>query len=103
MSPDLSIPVLWVENGGQPLAGRLDLLNDRIHLEGGSRADRRTRDVAFAEIASVRLARDSGHRIAGRAAIVLSLVGGGLLSLVGFERPGTQTELLHLLEAVLAL
>jgi hypothetical protein len=102
MALELSVPVIWVEDGAAPLAGRLDLYGDRIHLDGGSRDDRRRRDVPFAQIASVRLARENGDRIKGRVAIVLSLVGGGLLSFVGLDRPGTQLELLHRLETVLS-
>src|SRR5439155_2279866 len=95
MELELSVPVIWVEDGGAPLAGRLDLYADRIHLDGGSRDERRTRDLRLAEVGSVRMARGNGDRIGGRAAIVLSLAGGGTLSLVGFDRPGTQLELLH--------
>jgi hypothetical protein len=93
MEPDLSVPVIWVEDGGAPSAGRLDLHADRLHLDGGPAADRRLRDVAYAEIESVRVGRANRDRIKGRQAIVLALAGGATLSFAGFGRPGTLLEI----------
>jgi len=101
MEPDLSIPVIWLEHGGSPLAGRLDVDADGLHLDGGSRDDRRMRDLPFAEIASARIGRSNGDRINGRPAIVLELAKGRPISFVGFDRPGTLLELLHRLEAAI--
>ena len=98
---ELSIPVIWTEDGGSPLAGRLDLHPDRLHFDGGSRDTRRALDLPYTEIASARIGRTRGDRINGRAAMVLALVGGGTLSFVGFDRPGTLVELLHRVEQML--
>jgi hypothetical protein len=98
MEPELSIPVIWAENGASPLAGRLDVHADRLHLDGGSRAARRTRDVDYDEIVSARIGRATTDRMNGRPAIVLELARGRRLSFVGFDRPGTLVELLHRVE-----
>jgi hypothetical protein len=99
MQPELSVPVIWVEDGSTPLADRLDLFSDRLHLDGGVREDRRTRDVHLAEVGSVRMGRAIGDRINGRQAIALALAGGATLSLAAFAGPGTLLELAHRLEA----
>ena len=99
MQPELSVPVIWVEDGGAPQAGRLDLFSDRLHLDGGYRENRRTRDGPLADVGEVRMGRTIGDRINGRQAIVLALAGGATLSLAAFARPGTLLELAHRLEA----
>jgi hypothetical protein len=98
MQPELSIPVIWTADGAAPLAGRLDVYGDRLHLDGGGRDSRQQRDVRFDEIASARIGRENGDRINGRAAMVLDLADGGRLSFAGFDRPGTLGELLHRIE-----
>jgi hypothetical protein len=99
MVAELSLPVLWVEDDGPPLAGRIDLYGDRLHLDGGSRADRRTRDVAYAEISSLRIGRNGHDRIAGRRAVVLALCDGRTISFVDFDRQGDALDVAHRLEA----
>ena len=98
MQPELSIPVIWTEDGDALLAGRLDVFADRLHLDGGSRESRAQLDIRYDEIASARIARENGDRINGRAAMVLERRAGGTLSVVGFDRPGTLLELLHRVE-----
>ena len=98
MHPELSIPVIWAEDGGSPLAGRLDVHADRLHLDGGSRSARETRDVPYASIASARIGRTLGDRVNGRRAMLIGLRAGGTISIVGFDRPGTLAELLGQLQ-----
>ena len=98
MQPELSIPVIWTEDGGPPLAGRLDLYDDRLHLDGGSRAAHALRDVRYDEITSARIGRDNGDRINGRIAMILALTAGGTVSFAGLDRPGTLAEVLHRVE-----
>ena len=98
-TPELSIPVIWTADSGAPLAGRLDVYADRLHLDGGSRDRREQRDVRFDEIASMRMGRDNGDRIHGRTALVLALDGGGTVAVASFDRPGTIAELQHRIEA----
>ena len=95
---ELSIPVIWAEDGASPSAGRLDVRADRLSLDGGVRGDRRMRELLYAEIVGARMGRDGTDRMNGRAAIVLELAGGSTLSFVGFDRPGTLTELLGQLQ-----
>lgn len=96
--PELSLPVIWTEDGGPPLAGRIDLYTDRLHVDGGMRDARRTLDIPYGDVASVRLGRDGTERVGGRRTAVLALRAGGSLSFVGFDRPGTLLELVHRLE-----
>jgi hypothetical protein len=95
---DLSIPVIWVEDGAEPLPGRLDVSPSGLHLDGGSRESRRTRDLGFIDILSFRIGRSLDERIRGRAAVVLALAGGGSLSFIAFDRPGAVRELAERLE-----
>jgi hypothetical protein len=98
MEAELSVPVIWLENGGPPQAGRADLTADGVRFDGGSRADRRALDVAYADIASVRIGRNGPDRIDGRRAVVLELRAGGEVSFVAFDRPGAALELAHRVE-----
>ena len=101
MEPHLSIPVIWAEDGGSPLAGRLDVDADGLHLDGGSRSARSIRDLAYADIASARIGRNDGDRMNGRPAMLLQLIAGGTLSVVSFDRPGALVELLHRVEQLI--
>jgi len=93
MAPELSIPVLWAVDGGPHVAGRLDLYGDRLHLDGGSRDDRRSREIGAGEILAVRIGREDEERIGGRAVLVVELRGGGAVSFTGFQTPGALHEL----------
>lgn len=100
MARELSIPVLWAVDGGPHVAGRLDLFSNRLHLDGGSRKDRRTRDIDGGEIAAVRIGREDVERIGGRAVLVVELRGGGSVSFTGFQTPGALHELAERLGAM---
>jgi hypothetical protein len=100
MTPALSIPVLWSAGGGPHVAGRLDLYSDRLHLDGGSRDDRRTREIGADEIAAVRIGRAGVERIVGRTVLVVQLHDGSVVSFTGFQTPGTIHELAERLEAM---
>jgi hypothetical protein len=95
---ELSLPVIWVENGGTLLAGRLDVTEDGLRLDGGSRHARRTLDVPFDEVASFRIGRGDGDRIGGRRCLIVELVHGARVSVAAFDRPGAEAELLERLE-----
>lgn len=98
MQPELSIPVVWREDGGSPFPGRLDVHGDHLEFDGGVRDARRARVLRFGEIASARIGRADGDRINGRPAIVLGLADGRRLSFAGFDRPGALAEVLHRVE-----
>lgn len=93
------MPVIWVQDGGPPQAGRVDLTAGGVHLDGGSREDRRTVDLRYSEIASVRIGRNGSDRINGQRAVVLGLHSGANVSFVALEQPGAVLELAHRLEA----
>jgi hypothetical protein len=98
MEAELSVPVIWVQDDGPTLAGRADLTAAGVHLDGGSRDDRRTLDLLYADIASVRVGRNGSDRIDGQRAVVLELVAGGTVSFAAFDRPGSVLELAHRVE-----
>ncbi|MES1248716.1 MAG: hypothetical protein ABUS54_13695 [Actinomycetota bacterium] len=98
MQSELSIPVIWTEDGTPALAGRLDVLRDHLHFEGGVRERRRSVDLPFREIATARMGRATDERVNGRPAIVLALAGGGSVAFAGFGRPGALVEILHQIE-----
>jgi hypothetical protein len=101
VAPELSIPVLWAMGGGPHVAGRLDLYPDRLHLDGGSRDDRRTREIDGDEIAAVRIGRTDGERIGGRTVLVVELRDDSTVSFTGFQTLGTLHELAERLEALI--
>lgn len=90
---DLSIPVLWSEEGCDSCAGRLDVDRDGVLLEGGPSQRRQTRAIPFCEIASVRVERGPGGR-----SVVIELRSGESLSVCAFERPGALHELAQRLQ-----
>jgi hypothetical protein len=100
MAPELSIPVLWAEDGAPHVAGRLDLYPDRLHLEGGTREDHRTKEIGGDEIAAVRIGRTDDERIGGRAVLVVELRDHSTVSFTGFQTVGTLHELAERLEAL---
>jgi len=100
MAPELSIPVLWSVDRAPHVAGRIDLYRDRLHLDGGSRDDRRTLDVDGADVAAVRIGREGGDRIGGRAVLLVELRDGAVLSVAGLQTAGTLHELAERIEAM---
>lgn len=101
MRPELSLPVIWTDNGNAPLTGRLELAGTRLQLVGGSRDEDRSRGLEVADIASTRLGRSADERIRGRLTLVLELRDGGTIRLAGFERPGALRELADRLQAAI--
>ena len=98
MAGALSLPVVWSEDGGPPLPGRLDLTADSLHLSGGSRDEPRTRTIALADVAAVRIARGAHERLTDRAALVIELRDGRRISVAGIDRPGSLHELAERLQ-----
>lgn len=103
MAGALSLPVVWTENGGPALPGRLDLTAESLRLSGGSRDEPRTRTIAFADVAAVRIARAAHERMTDRAALVVELRDGTRISIAGIDRPGTLHELAERLQRAVHL
>src|ERR1700687_5408825 len=92
MRPEVSLPIVWTENGSAARPGRLELAGTRLRLLGGSRDAEETRELELREIAATRLGRTPEERIGGRLTLVVELRGGGSIRIAGFERPGAMRE-----------
>jgi hypothetical protein len=99
MRSDLSLPVLWSEDGATAFPGRLELSGGHLHLVGGSHGAERTRDVDVRDIASTRLGRTAAERIGARLTLVVELRDGESLRIAGYERPGAMRDLADRLHA----
>lgn len=93
MRPELSLPVVWTEDGTTLLPGRLELVGTTLRLAGGSHGSERTREVERRDIAATRLGRSVDERIGGRLTLVVELRDGGTLRIAGFEQPGAMRDL----------
>jgi hypothetical protein len=94
-----ALAVVWC-NGttGAPTIGRLEMLPDRLHLEGSRGGKWVTEDVPLTEIARTHIARYARQRIGGRQTLVLDRVGAqGALLIASVFGVGALTELLELL------
>jgi hypothetical protein len=103
MAGALSLPVVWSEDGGPASPGRLDLTADSLLFSGGSRDEPRTRTIALAEVAAVRIARGAGERLGERAALIVELRDGSRVSIADIHRPGTLHELAERLQRTVRL
>jgi hypothetical protein len=102
MRPEVSLPVVWSEDGSPAVPGRLELAGSELRFAGGTRDAEHRRSIPVSEIASTRLGRNSAERIGGRLTLVLELRTGGAIRVAGFERPGALRELADRLQAALA-
>jgi hypothetical protein len=100
MRPDVSLPVVWTDDGTHLIPGALELSGTTLTLTGGSREREERRELDLADIASTRLARSHGERVAGRMTLVIELRAGGWIRVAGFERPGSVLELADRLHPV---
>jgi superfamily II helicase len=87
--------VLWSEAAGPVRAGKLELGEDAIRLEGAA-----ARTIPYNEIAGLRVARGLAERIQGRPSLVIDLAGGGKLRIGSLAGPGTLHELAEKLLAL---
>jgi hypothetical protein len=101
MRPEVSLPVVWTEDGTTAHPGRLELAGRRVRLLGGSHDAEQMRELELHEIAATRLGRTPQERIGGRLTLVLELRDGGAIRIAGFERPGALRELADRLQSAL--
>jgi len=95
-----SLSVLWSEDGGPARPGRLDVSTEGVTLAGGSRVEPCQREIALAEIDSVRIGRRQHERLSGRAAVVVALRDGSAVSIASLSAAGTLRELAERLWAL---
>jgi hypothetical protein len=100
MGWDLSLPVMWSEQGDQARPGRLDLSASSLHFSGGSRDGAYDRRFEMTEIARAYIGRTALKRIGDRATLVLELHDGRTLRIAGVERPGAVRELAERLQQI---
>jgi hypothetical protein len=101
MRPEVSLPVVWTEDGSAAHPGRLELTGQHLSLIGGSRDAEQVRELELREIAATWLGRTAQERIGGRLTLVVELLSGGSIRIAGFERPGAMRELADHLQAAL--
>jgi len=92
--------VLWSEDGSPARPGRLDVSRGGLALAGGSKLEPERREIPLAAICSVRIGRRLHERLAGRAALVLSLRDGATLAISSLSGAGTLHELAERLWAL---
>lgn len=66
-----SYPVVWSEQDGPPVTGRLTTLPDELRLEGAAEGRLVTRAFPRDELAGVRIGRTPADRLGNRATIVV--------------------------------
>jgi len=88
---------LW-DDGGTPLAGRIDLGPKALVFEGSGPGRQASRQVLYERIASLALSRSPDDRIAGRTALVLTVTGGEVIR-VATPELGALHELAELIKA----
>jgi hypothetical protein len=93
MRADVSLPVVWTQDGTHVLPGSLELEGTTLRLTGGSREREERRELDLADIASTHLARSVSERVGGRMTLVIELRAGGWIRVAGFEQPGSLIEL----------
>jgi hypothetical protein len=88
-----SYGVVWRE-GTSPLArGKLELFARALRLTGTVGSSRVTREIAYEDLAAVRVGRDSADRLNGVASLVLEPAEGETISLASVAEPGALGEL----------
>ncbi len=85
-----SFAVLWSDEiGHKPQAGRLELDEDGLSFQGHERVCA----LRYEDLESVRVARDSKLRLAGRPVLLLELAGAGAVRIGSLGGVGVLSEL----------
>ncbi len=93
-----SYAVIWRENDGPLYAGRLDVGERLLRLQGTSRRGQESRrTIAFDELADVEVDRDRRDRLAGRPAIRIERRRGVPVRVGSVDGRGALAELMNLL------
>jgi hypothetical protein len=88
----MTYAVLWNEDGGPTIAGKLELSEGVLHLEG---AQGRLVRLALPidTIASARIGRNQAERLRGLPVLILDLLGGGRIRITTLSGVGRLHEL----------
>lgn len=84
----MAYAVVWSENGGLPHPGRLELGGRFLSLAG-----RPERELAYDDVADVRIDRRRKLRLAGRPNLVIESRGGDSFRIASLDGAGTLHEL----------
>jgi hypothetical protein len=90
----MTYAVVWSENGGAPRVGRLELGGSFLRLGGNP-----SRELAYDDVANVRIDRRPALRLAGRPTLVIDSLAGDSLRVASFDGAGALHELTERLEA----
>jgi hypothetical protein len=88
----MSYAVLWSEGEGPTLAGKLELVDDAIELEGRNGSVVRL-TLPLAEIASIRIGRTPAERLRGRPVLLLDVRDGAQVRVATLTGAGALHEL----------
>jgi hypothetical protein len=92
----MSYAVLWSENGGPTLAGKLEL-RDRLVLLEGANGDPDRRQLDLHSIASLRIGRSRIERLQGRPVLVFEDGDGNQVRVTTLSGAGVFYELADLI------
>jgi hypothetical protein len=92
--------VVWNLRDGRRVAGSLEVLPDRVRLDGRAGDGRRcVYELAYGSITAVRIGRVHSERMDGRPALVLESRDTGPLLIGDVDQPGALQELAERLSA----
>ncbi len=94
----MSYAVLWSDNGGPTMAGKLELRERDLVLDGANGHGVRI-TLAFVDIASARIGRSPGERLQGRPVLVLDDATGRRLRVATLSGVGALHEVADVVEA----
>jgi hypothetical protein len=84
----MAYAVVWSENGGDPLAGSLDVGAGALRFAGGG-----GRELAYEDVSDVRIDRHPTLRLAGRPTLVIESRAGDSFRVASLDGAGTLHEL----------
>lgn len=94
--------VVWQEDGAPLSRGKLELLPDALHLDGVTGSTPAVREIAYDDLAAVRVGRAASERLDGRPTLMLELGSGARVVIASVAQSGIATELVERLSAVAA-
>jgi hypothetical protein len=92
--------VVWCE-GEEPLSrGKLELLPEALRLDGLTGTDHALREIAYDDLAAVRVGRSKADRLKGHPALVLERHSGPAIRVAAASQSWVVNELLERLVAL---